>query len=463
MKKLFLLIGMVVLLATACEKEESVTPFEPQEDPLAEVIRIAQEGAAMLGDAETRSAVGRRIDRSRISCKINPATRAGESDDTLYYVVNYADNAGFAIVSANEEAPNGARLIAVTESGSYTAGEQTDNEGFNMYMDMVESSNVYGDLIIDTTLLKPERPKNSYYEDIVTYSPWYGVAPKLQVKWGQGSTSWHDDDLNHHNNEYDPSYPYNKYCYTIAGDSICPAGCVAVAIAQIMSYHRKPSSYMLTYDGSDRIISLDWNALNSYVGGYGYSWTASASDSIALWFREIGKRADMTYKPSGSSAFDSWARECFATFGYDQRLMIDYNYATIQSELASGRPVYVSGSRLEVNDNGSTEYKGHAWVADGYKTRTEYVETYEVFPSPFGEEFDQRELRGQYSTTYRYVHYNWGYDGDCNGFFKDNVFRLNNASQEAGGYDNTGYYNGNNRNYMYNVLMITGINNSNTY
>ena len=219
---------------------------------------------------------------------------------------------------------------------------------------------------------------------------------------------------------------------------------------------------MLTYDGSDRIIPLDWTALNSYVGGYGYSWTASAGDAIALWFREIGKRANMTYKPSGSGAFDSWARECFATFGYDQRLMIDYNYATIQSELASGRPVYVSGKKLEVNDNGSTEYIGHSWVADGYKTRTEYVETYEVFPSPFGEEFDQRELRGQYSTTYRYVHYNWGANGEYNGYFNDHCFQLNLESVEAGGYDNA--INGSlDDSYHYDVVMITGINNSNTY
>ena len=201
MKNLFLLIGMVAFLATACEKEEMVTPFEQQEDPLAEVIRIAQEGAAMLGDAETRSAVGRRIDRSRISCKINPATRAGESDDTLYYVVNYADNAGFAIVSANEEAPDGARLIAVTESGSYTAGEQTENEGFNMYMDMVANSRG----IIDIPIIRDSLPNYDLGEEVIEdyYSDWTTVGPYIQVKWGQGK----------YNEGYDSDYPYNKYFY----------------------------------------------------------------------------------------------------------------------------------------------------------------------------------------------------------------------------------------------------------
>jgi hypothetical protein len=48
------------------------------------------------------------------------------------------------------------------------------------------------------------------------------IGPLLQVEWGQG-------------------YPYNKFC----PDSGCtnyyghvPAGCVAVATAQIMSYHQ---------------------------------------------------------------------------------------------------------------------------------------------------------------------------------------------------------------------------------
>lgn len=458
MKKLCLLLGMVALLATACEKEDVVAPIEPQEDALADVIRIAQEGAAMLDDAETRSAVGRRIDHGRISCKINPATRAGESDDTLYYVVNYADNAGFAIVSANEEAPDGARLIAVTESGSYTAGETTENEGFNMYMELVERSAVtYG--IKDSLIIQPEPISRN--EEVVTYSPWSGVDPLLQVKWGQGKTSWYDDSWTKHENEYDPAYPYNKYCFDSDTNSIlCPAGCVAVAIAQIMSYHRKPSSYMLTYDGSDRIIPLDWDALNSYVGGHYYNWTATAGDTIALWFREIGERADMRYTSDGSGTDIPWARESFATFGYDQLPAVDYNYATIQSELVSGRPVYVRGSRLEVKDNGTIEYPGHAWVADGYKVRTKTVEMYKVYSVIGGE---QRELVEQVTSVHRYVHYNWGYDGDCNGFFKDNVFRMNNSSQEAGGYDNTGYDNNYNRNYTYEVLMITGINNNNTY
>lgn len=397
MKKLCLLIGMVALLATACEKEDVVAPIEPQEDALADVIRIAQEGATMLDDAETRSAVGRRIDHSRISCKINPATRAGESDDTLYYVVNYADNAGFAIVSANEEAPDGARLIAVTESGSYTAGEKTDNEGFNMYMGMVERS------IIDLEPIK--RDSLAINDEVVEdyYSDWTTVGPYIQVKWGQGRYQF----------GYNPNYPYNKYFYDNQ-NNLCPAGCTTVAIAQIMSYYRKPEHYTVTYDGSNVRKAFDWDVINACVGGVGYVWSTDTADMIAVWFREIAKRASSTLSSDeGTSATILGAREAFARFGYDQDPQRAYNWADITTELNAGRLVWMRGTTDYLDSKA-----GHAWAIDGYKTRTHYYRVYTE--NLLGERVYQTNI----TTVYNYNHINWGYDGKNNGYYASGVFDM---------------------------------------
>lgn len=436
MKKLFLFIGLVAFLATACEKEEMVTPFEQQEDPLAEVIRIAQEGAAMLGDAETRSAVGRRIDRSRISCKINPATRAGESDDTLYYVVNYADNAGFAIVSANEEAPDGARLIAVTESGSYTAGEQTENEGFNMYMDMVANSRE----IIDIPIIRDTLPGYDLGEEVIEdyYSDWTTVGPYIQVKWGQGKKD---------NNIYNPLYPYNYFCYT-SSTQLCPAGCVTVAIAQIMSFYKKPSSYMVTWNGTKVTRPINWNTLCSYVGGpNGMTWPSQVAEEIAMLFREIGKRASMTYTPSSSSATILGARESFAGFGYDQNPEQAHNIAVIKSELNAGRPVCEFAYGYSVS-GGTPIYGGHAWAIDGYKSRIHYYKRYIAHNGLILSVLEER------ATTYNYLHMNWGYDGRNNGYFLNNVF----DSLDGYDYDSDNYYHNNSDfDYRDNPLIVTGI------
>ena len=436
MKKLCLLIGMVALLATACEKEDVVAPIEQQEDALADVIRIAREGAAMLDDAETRSAVGRRIDHSRISCKINPATRAGESDDTLYYVVNYADNAGFAIVSANEEAPDGARLIAVTESGSYTAGETTENEGFNMYMDMVErSAGTYG-LKLDTAIIRPEPIIR--YEEVVEdyYSDWTTVGPYIQVKWGQGDNN---------NNIYNPLYPYNYFCYT-SSTQLCPAGCVTVAIAQIMSYYKKPSSYMVTWNGTKVTRPINWNTLCSYVGGpNGMTWPSQVAEEIAMLFREIGKRASMTYTLDESTATTLGARESFAGFGYDQNPERTYNISDVKSELNAGRLLWMRGTRTSLDNNGNTQTSGHAWVIDGYKYRYHYYKRYLLYSD------GSREYIDDDTTVYNYVHINWGWDGRNNGYYQSGVFNA------AAAYEYDGSSNGATNNYTTGLQILTGI------
>ena len=410
MKKLCLLIGMVAFLATACEKEEMVTPFEQQEDALADVIRIAQEGAAMLGDAETRSAVGRRIDHSRISCKINPATRAGESDDTLYYVVNYADNAGFAIVSANEEAPDGARLIAVTESGSYTAGETTENEGFNMYMDMVR------DFSRDTLLIPIQPDSSAFYDGIEIeewYSSWSQQGPFLTTKWGQGYKDFILDKY-----VYNENFPYNKYCYNSEG-SLCPAGCAAIAVAQIVAYHRYPTSFVVTFDGSNRTQTLNWNSILTHIGAPYNVCSCTSHDALALLIREIGKRASMDYSPDGSGTTLQQARFAFSYLGYDQNPAQTYSYDLVKANIDMNRPLYMRG-------NDASGQGGHAWVVDGYKMRTHYYRAYDCSSG-------DRVLISSSTTTLKYIHINWGFDGRNNGYFCDNVFDLTQAYE----YDST--------------------------
>lgn len=441
MKKLFLLIGMVAFLATACEKEENVTPFEPQEDPLAEVIRIAQEGAAMLGDAETRSAVGRRIDRSRISCKINPATRAGESDDTLYYVVNYADNAGFAIVSANEEAPDGARLLAVIEHGEYEAGETTGIGGFDEFVNLLDYEIIGGKDSLALDL--------SHYETVMTESNWRGVEPYLQVQWGQGGLTEVPQNL------FDPDKPYNKYC--VKNGLLCPSGCAAVAIAQIMSYHKTPANYIRTHDESNQNVSLDWNSMASWVGGMDRDsiWNDDDGDAIAHLMREMGYIVNATYTYDGTSFNSNQVKAVFTHFGYMTTNMEDYDFLVIRNQLEYYKhPVFVGGQRLVgYDDNGVARYSGHAWVADGYKNWHQHYITYKIIPTPRG---DIREVFEESDYYYNYLHYNWGYDGNCNGYFSEGIFQLNQSANAAGGFDNIDYPNANSREYSYAVKILVG-------
>lgn len=439
----------------ACEKmDEVVSPdVEQQQDPLADVIRIAMDGASMLEDGATRATANRRVNLDAISCKIHPATRAGEANDTLYYVVNYADNAGFAIVSADEHATDGERLIAVTESGSYTAGDRTSNEGFNLYMEVVE------DVICDQTLGAPGFIPDldlSWYETVDTYSNWVTKGPYVTVEWGQGDTSWFDsENFVSHPNEYNPAYPYNKYCYKEEGDSICPAGCAIVAVAQIMSYHQKPTSYYKTYDENRVLKTISWNNFLS-SGGVGFVWNSDVADEIAHFFAEIGHLCDATYTPNGTSAYASDAINALESFGYGPISLVNYDFTTIQNELNNARPTYMRGTREVVKSNGDISYIGHAWVVDGYKTCVCTTSEYRVYPATV-DQLERRVLIGETESMRYYLHCNWGYDGDCNGYFKHNYFCLNSAKEEAGGFDNPNLSNSNSRNYTLQWYIMTGI------
>lgn len=394
MKKIIYLFAFAALFV-ACEKEEMSTPPLSVEDPLAEVIRIAQEGAAMLGDAQTRSVVARRIDRSSISCKINPATRAGEADDTLYYVVNYADNAGFAIVSADDNASDGARLIAVTESGSYTAGETTENEGFNMYIDMLS----FGPPTTDSLITEnPGRFPGDILDSIVTLTDWVQVQPMVSVTWNQG-------------------YPYNQFCPMQKEDTtqLSVVGCAPVAVAQIFSAYGIPETFNCSFDdnvsNNYSSCALNWTGINST--NWRYTSQNNYTEQVAMLLREVGHRCSAIYDQE-TTAYLTDIIHTIPTFGYKIPVSTTYNYLTIVEELINARAVLMGGHRIKENN----QVSGHAWVVDGYKSRDRDVAYYTYLDDGSYVLWETKH------EDLDYLHINWGYSGQDNGYFKAGVFDL---------------------------------------
>lgn len=446
MKKVLLLLFVVGCALTACEKEsESISPkqFDHRVEPLADVIRIAQKGAAMLSDETSRSVIDRRVDQGAISCKIKPSTRSGEVNDTLYYVVNYADDAGFAIVSAQQDAKDGERLLAVVERGNYEVGNITGVGGFDAFIGVLDSISIPPKDSIQFDL--------SHYETETTESTWTSVGPYLSVMWGQGGV------VEVPQTSYDSDKPYNKYC--LKNDLLCPAGCGAVAMAQIMSYHKVPDSYVRTYVGGNESHVLDWDSIVSWVGGKDRdpAWCEEDGDAIAHLMREMGYRVNATYTYSGTTFTYDQVRSVFMSFGYTASNLLDYSCSSIKNQLSQKRPVFVGGQRLVgYDDSGNAQYSGHAWVADGYKHWHVHYITYKVTPTLLGE---RREIYLEEDYDYDFLHYNWGYDGKCNGYFSDGIFKLNQSNASAGGFDNPDYSNTNSREYSYYVKMLIPYNN----
>ena len=216
------------------------------------------------------------------------------------------------------------------------------------------------------------------------------AGPYLNVQWGQ------------HN-------PYNSYCPQPDGTRTA-AGCVATAIAQIISYYKHPSSITISYESPSYNYLLDWDAILMHRSNN--DCDCDNHEMLGRLIRQIGKLVNMDYGPQ-SGAYSSAVPNAFSVLGYKHDAFTSYSSSKLVNSLSRKKLVYMRGSRM----NEKNEEVGHAWVVDGYKRityhSTEYMkEDYEMLWT----------ITNQSTATFTYHHINWGWDGTSNGYFIKDVF-----------------------------------------
>jgi len=180
------------------------------------------------------------------------------------------------------------------------------------------------------------------------------------------------------------------------------AGCVAVSMAQAMSYYAYPS----IGDGYHSYADKTYGTQIADFANTDYHWDlmimTQADDYNALLLYHCGVSVDMSYGADGSGAYTSNVAGAMRTYfkyapsaQYVKRSSYSDEewFSMMRSELDATRPVIYSGD----GDDGEA---GHAFDLDGYK----------------GD----------------YFHVNWGYSGSMNGYYtldnlliNDNNFSFN--------------------------------------
>jgi len=181
---------------------------------------------------------------------------------------------------------------------------------------------------------------------------------------------------------WDQRAPYNKYC-----PEGCPTGCYPTAIAQVMNYWKWPRHSTgkvgdedfsgNVYDWDNMIDDYDWT-----------SYSVEQADAVARLMADIGTAFGTMYSPGGSpTSFIS--EPLVKNFSYNAditthsaayaRVLQDF----IKQDLDLKRPVLYCGSQI-IGDP-------HALVCDGY-------------------------------TSDNYFHFNYGWGGSCDGFYKLTFF-----------------------------------------
>jgi len=203
------------------------------------------------------------------------------------------------------------------------------------------------------------------------------VQPLLTTKWDQ---SWSNDGECDAYNYYITSTHNACDCTS----KRCLAGCVAVAMAQIMKYWNYPV-YLPNQD-----YQFDWcnmkdellvwfkpyhplNPTPFWVENQNYEKERNA---IAYLLKDCGTKANMTYCGKGkcsAGAYSSDARNALVnSFDYNRTaaflpraLYTNINWKTkIRDNLESNIPVYYAGSGSKSNQVAGGG--GHAFVCDGY-------------------------------------------------------------------------------------------------
>jgi hypothetical protein len=426
-----------------------------------EALQLVNDVIGFLdGEAAVKSGTARKI--GSITAVRAPQTIALKSadgediavPDTAAYIFNFADSAGFALISGDTRVD--ASILGYSENG--TLSDTLDNPGLMLFLEGAEE-------YIAQSIVEAERQKDSLINDILakliadeglpetktttttiedigdyrittstTRDEWLTlpqrVGPLLPVQWAQGA-------------------PFNDLMPGCSNrnDGHAPAGCIAVATAQIMAYHKSPAGFALP---GDRLYSYDWNLLTSYTFGMGDYYNVSGKTGIntnstlprylefkkqaSRLLQQIGYGESMIYACILGSSFSftwfSYAEAFLKRVGYIVGNAQGYDVNTILTSLQQNQPVFVYGTRRKISWFGISsdpEWSGgHAWVLDGYLQRRRGVRiSGNVTRISTG-----YVITGIGSTTYEgetltYIHNNWGWGNNKNGYFIAYCFNTN--------------------------------------
>lgn len=216
--------------------------------------------------------------------------------------------------------------------------------------------------------------------------------------------------------------PFNNNAPKIGDEHAC-AGCVAIAVTQIMAYYAYPERFPA--DIHNGVVTSLASLRNRK---YSADFSILDGRTVATFVRTVGDLLGNKWNiyPIGTNASDSKVGSAFVRMGYPTSLLnyLGYNYDCGKSvnALNDRRPIYISGSSVS---------GGHAWVMDGYKfmsTSSEQCTAYFDKNSTY----NGKKRVSISSRTMRYFHHNFGWHGQANGYYLDGVFDTSRTFEVTG-------------------------------
>lgn len=314
---------------------------------------------------------------TRVHALQNHSETRQQTEVPLFYVFNAIDDAGFVIVSADD---NAIPVLGYSTTSTFDSSNLPNNfskwlEGYKNQIRFIITHEIKATEEIKKMWeqLENARPLNQAAKDHQE------VPPLLSTKWSQA--------------------PFvNDLCpWDDSRSARAVTGCPATAMAQIMKYWQYPAngtgfhsynhSIYGTLSANFGATTYDWNAMPDFVEG--------PDNAVATLMYHCGVAVEMNYGVDASGSYviidysptpQQTCENAFQQFfGYDTQTIqgvlranySDQNWKNLLiNELDNNRPIQYAGFGAG----------GHTWVCDGY---------------------DNNE----------YFHMNWGWGGHADGYF----------------------------------------------
>lgn len=357
-KLLYVIAGMGILLLFALlgctdelmeQKNDAVNASEKNPSTaLEQALARAEEFFSQIG-ASTRSP---RQAASVLSI-VGETTRS--ELDTLLFLVNYADNQGFALLGAD---PAVMDIYAISPEGHLTAEEFNENP---LLADFLDDAITYAVSAYEIPF-DPITPLQSYkYRNIDSKEP---MLNPIAAAWTQEN-------------------PYNTETVDSAG-IMCPVGCVNLSVGMLLSYYRRPNKENYSWQNKvTKKFNFNWDLMLAS------SKSDQSDQTVAEMFAFLGSSdlLNIEYNPTGSEGDWKRIQPSIALLGGGDKMVFNKdtltnNIDSVASFLLHGRTTYVLNRKLNKykaapvivlsrasNSNATTAHNRHAWIIDGVVTR----------------------------------------------------------------------------------------------
>lgn len=392
-KKFYLLWAVAVLIGCNDSIQEDIVPDVDAGSRYGVMSdgphRVTLSDVTTLTKAQTNAtrAAGVAVADSKVTCFVDA------QQDTLLYICDKAGG-GWTVYSSDTRVP---AVVAQSSSGTYADAMQ--NEAARLWMEAIAEDMKHILAAADSALnfTAEEISANREFWRSVSDADAYvkekladgGMTRVLEIEdkniepiighYELISSKTHyevyDSIARMTETDWNQWFPYNTYCPGKSnGNGNVPAGCVAIAAAQMLYFlhyslgvpETAPSE---AYCNGSVSTGYDWDQYN-YTSGIWDEMNERYMPAAAPLVADIGRRLNMRYGDNGSGAYTrDLPANVFAPYGISCTYC-PYDIHFLMTSLSQGTPVLL-GAFSNVS---GTDKIGHAFIVDRYKRVREVAE-----------------------------------------------------------------------------------------